>query len=71
MRNCRVAGMAERDIADKEVSGRVLEKITGSVGLTRDETDSIKANFEGALAVEFRIDFDLLRDQLLKDATRL
>lgn len=71
MRNCRVAGMAERDIADKEVSGRVLEKITGSVGLTRDETDSIKANFEGALAVEFGIDFDLPRDQLLKDATRL
>lgn len=71
MRNCRVAGMAERDIADKEVSGRVLEKITGSVGLTRDETDSIKANFEGASAAEFRIDFDLPRDQLLKDATRL
>ncbi|MCG8445783.1 MAG: hypothetical protein MI753_08720 [Hyphomicrobiales bacterium] len=63
--------MAERDIADKEVSGRVLEKITGSVGLTRDETDSIKANFEGAVAAEFGIDFDLLRDQLLKDATRL
>lgn len=71
MRNCRVAGMAERDIADKEVSGRVLEKITGSVGLTRDETNSIKANFEGVLAAEFRIDFDLPRDQLLKDATRL
>ena len=71
MCNCGAAGMAERDIAEKEISDSVLEKITGGVGSAPNLPIWFDGTLNGTAQSALEIDFDSLRDTLQRDAVRL